>query len=736
MSGVCSASGAMKLYKVESATIVASDGSISATGADRLSVAVSAAAAAKLDVTSVPGGNVTAGANFSVDVRSEDAYGNTSNVAVDTALTLNPSGTGSIANNTATITAGTSSATLSTVQYLKAESLTLVAHRTSGDSLSDSAASSAITLVRGAFAKLQLLLPNETAAPGTASGKTGSPTARTAGSSFTVTVNAVDANWNLVSSADTVGITSSDTNATLPANAALVAGTKNFSVTAKTAGGGTVTATDITDGSMSANTSPSTTINAGAFAKLQLLLPGETAAPGTASGKTGSPSGQTSGASFSVTVNGVDANWNPVSATDTVGITSSDGQATLPGDAALAAGTHTFAVTLRTTGSRTVTATDSTDGSMTANTSPGVAVSSTPTIPALVSPADTVRVNTATPTLTATFSDPDNTQTGKVTFQGCPDNACSSVLQTLDSTSTTLAFGANGSATYSGGTVLADGGTYYWRAKNVDSLSNASSYSSTRSFAIDLTPPTLSSAVVASDGTTVTVTWSENLDQAQSSLAGSAFSVTPNGGAAVSGTGASVTYPAANQSRFTLASAVHHLDSLALTYTKPGPGDLIRDLALATGNAAATGSLTNSSITNNTTNVAPSTPALVTPTDGQYVNTATPTLTATFGDPDTQDTGKVTFQVCSDNACSSVLQTLDSTSTTLAVGANGSATYSGGTPLADGGTYYWRAKNVDSSSNASSYSATHSVIVDPRDRKRVGEGKRGDVGGRPIIKKE
>ena len=109
---------------------------------------------------------------------------------------------------------------------------------------------------------------------------------------------------------DTVAITSSDANATLPANAALVAGTKTFAVTAKTAGSATFTATDISDGAKTANTSPATTINAGAFTKLQLLMPGETAAPGTASGKTGSPSAQTAGTSFNVTVNAVDANWN------------------------------------------------------------------------------------------------------------------------------------------------------------------------------------------------------------------------------------------------------------------------------------------------------------------------------------------------------------------------------------------------------------------------------------------
>src|SRR5205823_4057592 len=125
-------------------------------------------------------------------------------------------------------------------------------------------------------------------------------------------------------STDTVGITSTDANATLPANAALVAGTKTFSVTAKTADATRVTATDITNGSMTADTSPWTTVDPGAFARLQVLMPGETAAPGTATGKTGGPSDQTAGASFNVTVNAVDANWNPVSATDTVAIGTSD----------------------------------------------------------------------------------------------------------------------------------------------------------------------------------------------------------------------------------------------------------------------------------------------------------------------------------------------------------------------------------------------------------------------------
>ncbi|MGD0089685.1 MAG: hypothetical protein ABSE73_07175, partial [Planctomycetota bacterium] len=228
----------------------------------------------------------------------------------------------------------------------------------------------------GTFTQLQVLVPGETAAPGTASGKAGTPTAQTAGTAFDVTVNAVDTNWNLVNTVtDTVAITSSDTGATLPANKALAAGTGTFSVTLKATA--TVTATDATDNTKTANTSSSITVNAastvGPFTKLQVLVPGETAAPGTTTGKTGQPTAQTAGTAFNVTVNAVDANWNLVNTvTDTVAITSSDSTATLPANAALAAGTGTFSVTLKATA--TVTATDAATSTITPNTSPSITV--------------------------------------------------------------------------------------------------------------------------------------------------------------------------------------------------------------------------------------------------------------------------------------------------------------------------------------------------------------------------
>src|SRR5205814_8258369 len=138
---------------------------------------------------------------------------------------------------------------------------------------------------------------------------------------FNVTVNAVDANWNIVNSVtDISGITSTDANAILPANAALVSGTQTFSVTLRTAGTSTVTASDISDNLKSSNTSPSISVAVGAFAKVQILAPGETAVPGSTSGKTGTPTSQAAGTAFNVTVNAVDANWNAINTNDTVAI--------------------------------------------------------------------------------------------------------------------------------------------------------------------------------------------------------------------------------------------------------------------------------------------------------------------------------------------------------------------------------------------------------------------------------
>jgi hypothetical protein len=80
------------------------------------------------------------------------------------------------------------------------------------------------------------------------------PTSAVAGSAFNVTVTALDANNNVVTNySGTVHFTSSDGSAVLPANYTFTTGdggAHTFSVTLKTAGGQTVTATDVSTGSI------------------------------------------------------------------------------------------------------------------------------------------------------------------------------------------------------------------------------------------------------------------------------------------------------------------------------------------------------------------------------------------------------------------------------------------------------------------------------------------------------
>lgn len=142
-----------------------------------------------------------------------------------------PGGSPSYTTNI-TFTNGVSSNMLATV-LRKAEATSI----TAGNGIIAGPASSLLTVHPGPFAKLQLLLPGETAAPGTSTGKTGTPLSHVAGSSFTVTVYAVDADWNpLTNVTDTVSISLSDTNAVAPAPAAMSGGMARFIILMPTAG--------------------------------------------------------------------------------------------------------------------------------------------------------------------------------------------------------------------------------------------------------------------------------------------------------------------------------------------------------------------------------------------------------------------------------------------------------------------------------------------------------------------
>ena len=206
------------------------------------------------------------------------------------------------------------------------------------------------------------------------------PATATAGSALDVTLTAVDAAGNTVTGyTGTITFSSTDAYAAFsPSSYTFLAGdygTKTFTGGAvlKAAGSQTVSVS----GSSKSGTSAPIAVAAGAFAKLLVLVPGEAAAPGSPTGKTGSPNVQTANGPFTVTVHAVDANWNVVSSSDTVAITSSDASALLPPNAALVAGAGSFSITLETGGSATVSATDITDGSKTAGSSGAIPVTNT-----------------------------------------------------------------------------------------------------------------------------------------------------------------------------------------------------------------------------------------------------------------------------------------------------------------------------------------------------------------------
>ena len=105
------------------------------------------------------------------------------------------------------------------------------------------------------------------------------------------------------------------------------------------------------------------------FSKLQILLPGETAAPGTATGKTGTPESQILYANFNITVNAVSDDWALIrNATDTVTLSSTDPDI-LAEDIALINGTATIVMNMGTAGTQTITVSDVTNPAIASDTS-------------------------------------------------------------------------------------------------------------------------------------------------------------------------------------------------------------------------------------------------------------------------------------------------------------------------------------------------------------------------------
>jgi hypothetical protein len=115
-------------------------------------------------------------------------------------------------------------------------------------------------------------------------------------------------------------------------------------------------------------------VHPGPFARVQLIVPGESPLPGSVSGKVGTPATQGAGRAFVVSVWATDAYWNPLPSGDNVRLTSTDANDNMPLTGVLSNGFRQFSPSLGTVGTQTITVADLTNGSIQGMTSPGIQV--------------------------------------------------------------------------------------------------------------------------------------------------------------------------------------------------------------------------------------------------------------------------------------------------------------------------------------------------------------------------
>lgn len=109
-------------------------------------------------------------------------------------------------------------------------------------------------------------------------------------------------------------------------------------------------------------------------------------------------------------------------------------------------------------------------------------------------------------------------------------------------------------------------------------------------------------------------------------------------------------------------------------------------------------------------NLAPSVPMLVSPADGSASLSDGPTLVARFADPDAADTGRVEFQVCAVASCNDASDPARAGTSQSGI-VNGSDGSWGVLPGLLSGTWYWRARNIDSAGASSAWSASRRLDV-------------------------
>ncbi|TBH71831.1 hypothetical protein EWU22_11100, partial [Aquirufa nivalisilvae] len=462
------ASGTMVLYKAESSTVSATDGTISSTGGDRLSVTVSPASYSKLAVSlATPQVNGTAFTGTNT-LTAQDAYGNTvsfnastNNVTVSTTLT------GSISGLSGTNKLTNAGDFVAGVANLTSLGLTFTGTTGAGTftftpSSGTAATSSSITVNPGAATKLVV---------------TGIGT-QTAGGSQTVTVTAKDANGNTATTytgAKSITFSGASTSSS-PATVPTVGATDFGTATSLTFTNGVATSSMVlykaesstvsaTDGTISSTGSDrlSVTVSPATFSKFAVSLTSPQSS-GVAFTGTNSLTAQDA---YGNTVTSFDASANNVTVTTTLTgtITGLSGTNVLnaAGDFVSGIANLTSAITFTgTSGTGTFTFTPATG---TASTSGNVSIGSGAATKLVVTGTGT-QTSGGSQTVTITAKDANGntatTYTGakNITFSGAGTSSSPATVPTVGATD----FGTATSLTFTNG--VASGTMVLYKAES------------------------------------------------------------------------------------------------------------------------------------------------------------------------------------------------------------------------------------------------------------------------------